>query len=112
MRLLAITPFLVLGIAFIWRLRDSTSASAPFAFTVVAKLFVWPLGIWLLATGRARAAWADCGMTLLIIGSWEMIGFDGMADYPHLLPILSAEKQEDGYSVVADLLATGLDNLA
>ncbi len=112
-RLLAITPFIVLGIALMWRLRDSASASAPFAFTVVAKLFVWPLGIWMLATGRARAAWAAVALTaMLIIGSWAMIGFVGMADYSHLLGILSDEKQEDGYSVVAAASAVGIDGLA
>jgi hypothetical protein len=108
-RLGAITPLLVLGVALLWRLRDSSSAAVPFALVVVAKVFFWPLGIWLLATRRIRAAgWAVAITIGLVLTSWALIGFAGLAEYPELLSVLARVEQADGYSVVAAALAAGL----
>ena len=53
---------------------------------VAAKLFVWPLVVWLLLTRRFRAAaWAAGSAVVLVLGAWALIGFEGLRDYPTLL---------------------------
>ncbi len=109
-RLGAITPLLALGLALVWRWRGQVRAAIPFGLIVMAKLFLWPLGVWLLATGRLRAAWR--GAALAIGASalgWAAIGFAGLADYPRLLSVLAEEEQHRGYSPVAAGMALGLD---
>ena len=57
-RIAHLTPLLCLLAAVVWRYRDRPVA-AGFAARHCAgglKFFLWPLGVWLLATGRARAA--------------------------------------------------------
>lgn len=108
-RLGAITPLLVLGVALVWRFRDSTYAAVPFALVVVAKVFFWPLGIWLLATRRVRAVGIAVVLTLgLVLASWAVIGFAGMKEYPELLSVLARVEQADGYSVVAAAMSAGM----
>jgi len=77
-RLGALTPLLALGLALTWRWRDQARAAVPLALIAVAKLFLWPLAIWLIATGRFRVAWR--GAALAVGASalgWAAIGFDG-----------------------------------
>jgi hypothetical protein len=101
----AITPFLMLGVAAAWRFRDAPGrAGATAALAAGAKLFLWPLGVWLLVTGRLRAT----GVTLvalagLLVGGWAVIGFRGLSSYPRLLHALSLAEQGTGYGA-ADLL--------
>ncbi len=102
-RLGTFTPFLLLGLAVAWRYRNRTAAVAPvLAAVIVAKLFLWPLLVWLVLTRRFRAAL----LTVTIAGfvtfaSWAAIGFSGLADYPGLLSSLSASVQGKGWSIVA-----------
>jgi hypothetical protein len=56
---------------------------------VAAKLFVWPLLVWLILTRRFRAAaLAALSAVVLVIGAWALIGFEGMRDYPKLLRVV------------------------
>jgi alpha-1,2-mannosyltransferase len=108
-RLGALTPLLALGLALVWRWREQTRAAVPLALIVVAKLFLWPLGVWLVATGRTRVALR--GALLAIVASalgWAVIGLAGLADYPKLLQVLASEEQSRGYSLVAGGMALGL----
>ena len=107
-RLGALTPLLALGLALVWRWREQARAAIPLALIVVAKLFLWPLGVWLVATGRTRIAVR--GALLALVASalgWAVIGFAGLADYPQLLQVLASEEQSRGYSLVAGGLALG-----
>ena len=108
-RLGALTPLLALGIALAWRWRDRTRSAIPLAFVIVAKLFLWPLGVWLLATGRVRVALRTAlyGLAASAI-AWAAIGFAGLSDYPRLLRVLASAEQARGYSPVSALLALGL----
>ena len=108
-RLGALTPLLALGLALAWRWRAHARAAIPLALIVVAKLFLWPLAVWLVATGRFRIAWR--GAALAVGASalgWAIIGFAGLADYPELLRVLADAEQGRGYSLVAAGLALGL----
>ena len=55
-----LTILLVLLVALAWRYRDEARlAGLALGVAVAAKLFVWPLVVWLLLTRRFRAAaWA------------------------------------------------------
>ena len=99
----ALTSFLLLGAAAAWRYRGETAVAAVVvALTAVLKLFLWPLVIWLLATRRWRSAAASVGVgTLLLFGSWAVIGFAGLRSYPTLLHVLERIEAPASYSVVA-----------
>ena len=105
----ALTSFLLLGGALAWRYRDNPGVAAvATAFTAVLKLFLWPLGIWLLVTRRWRAA-AICTAVgaVLILGGWAVIGFAGLGSYPTLVHVLERVESPDSYSAIALLGASG-----
>jgi hypothetical protein len=97
----ALTPFLVLGAAASWRYRDRASATATAAaVTAAAKLFLWPLLVWVVATRRLRAAALAAVIALvLVLSGWAVIGFAGLTSYPHLLHVLSDVEARQSYSL-------------
>jgi alpha-1,2-mannosyltransferase len=105
----ALTSFLLLGAALAWRYRDNAVIVAlATSFTAVLKLFLWPLGVWLLATRRWRAAVICVGVTLvLLLGGWAVIGFAGLRSYPTTLHLLEQVESSEAYSVVALLGLSG-----
>jgi hypothetical protein len=112
-RLGALTPLLALGLALVWHWRTQARAAIPFALIVVAKLFLWPLGVWLLATGRIRIALRAAALALVASAlGWLAIGFAGLGDYPKLLSVLADGEQQRGYSLVSGGLALGLGPVA
>src|SRR5215470_2057893 len=63
----ALSSALLLGIAVAWRYRDRPYVAAPVtALTAVAKLFAWPLFVWLLATRRLRTAVAASAVAVVL----------------------------------------------
>jgi hypothetical protein len=106
----ALTPLLVLGAGLAWRHRNSLTAPAlSVAAVVSAKLFPWPLGFWLVATRRFRAAALAAAFAIVgTFAAWAVIGFDGMTGYPHMLANLSFINEAAGVSPVAGLLAVGV----
>ena len=82
-----LTVLLVLPLALAWRYRDrAAGAGIAVGAAVAAKLFVWPLVVWLLLTRRFRAAaWAAGSAVVLVLGAWALLGFQGLRDYPSLL---------------------------
>jgi putative effector of murein hydrolase LrgA (UPF0299 family) len=105
----ALTSFLLLGAALAWRYRDKAwVAAAATAFTAVLKLFLWPLGVWLLATRRWRAAVLCAGLgALLLLGGWAVIDFTGLRSYPTLVHVLEQVEAPVSYSTVALLGLSG-----
>jgi hypothetical protein len=104
---------LAFALAVCWRYR---SAIWPPAFAlglaVSAKLLLWPIFVWMLATRRVRATvWAvliGLGTTL---GAWALIGFDGLSGYPDLLRRLSEIQAERSYSIVGMTATLGLGEI-
>jgi hypothetical protein len=82
-----LTVALILLVALAWRFRGTAAvAGLAVGVAIAAKLFAWPLVVWLLLTRRFRAAaWAVASSAALVVGAWAAIGFDGLADYPSLL---------------------------
>jgi alpha-1,2-mannosyltransferase len=105
----AISSALLLGVAAAWRYRDRRFVTAAVtAVTAVAKVFVWPLFVWLLATRRLRTAlWAAGLSVFLLIGGWAVIGFAGLGGYPHLLRVLTKVDAAQSYSLAGLLRVDG-----
>jgi len=106
----SISPLIALAAAAMWRFRDRRyTAALLLAATLVAKLFVWPLAIWLLLTRRWRTAAIGAGIALVVtVAAWAPIGIGEIRHYPHLLSVLSQAEQAESFSVVAFGLAAGL----
>ena len=83
----ALGSLLTLCVALAWRWRNSLWRAAPFlAVAVVAKLFLWPLLVWLVATRRVKTAGATVAIGVGATAvAWAAIGFGGLREYPHLL---------------------------
>jgi alpha-1,2-mannosyltransferase len=112
-RLGAITPLLALALALAWKHRDRAHSAIPLAFAVVAKLFLWPLLVWLVATGRLRIAVRTVAYAVVATAlAWIAIRLAGLADYPALIRVLSTVEQGRGYSLVSAGLALGMGTLA
>jgi len=97
------SPLLALGVAVAWRYRDrALVAGAAVGAVTVAKLFLWPLALWLLCTRRYRAAAvAIGGAAATTLGAWAAIGFAGLHEYPALLARLTGLAGPNSYSLYA-----------
>jgi glycosyl transferase family 87 len=105
----AVTSFLLLGVSLAWRYRaNAVVAGVAAAFAALLKLFLWPLGIWLLVTRRWRAAFV-CAVTgvLLLVGGWAVIDFAGLRSYPTTLHLLQQVETPASYSTIALLGLSG-----
>jgi alpha-1,2-mannosyltransferase len=114
----AVTPFLLVGAAAVWRYRDRpVAAGCLAAITGITKLFLWPLGLWLLVTRRLRGAAVCVAVAVgVLLAGWAVIGFAGFRGYPHLLSVLTRVEQHASYSPLAfahlGQAATGAVSLA
>ena len=104
-----ISPELVLGCAALWRFRSRVVvAGLLLAALVVFKLYLWPLGVWLLVTRRLRSAVWSVGIAVAAaVGGWAAIGFSGLQSYPHLLGRLTALVADHSYSPYALVRSLG-----
>jgi Glycosyltransferase family 87 len=113
-RLGAISILLTLGTALAWRYRDHAYlGAAAVAAIVAAKLFLWPLALWLAVTGRVRQAALAAGAALgVTFASWAVIGFQGLRDYGAMLETLSDVVGPKSYSLAALSRGLGLSESA
>jgi hypothetical protein len=105
-----LSPLLLLGAAVIWRWRDRMlPPAAAFAAVIVGKLFLWPIGVWMLAARRGRAL--GLGVALAIVGllaAWAAIDFAGFTEYPRMLMDIAEIGGGRGCSLVALLTSIGI----
>jgi alpha-1,2-mannosyltransferase len=94
---------LALGLAVAWRYRDKRwLAPIVIAALVAAKVFLWPLLFWLIATRRGLAGVRALALAIAaVLGSWALIGFAGLTSYPTLLSELARLLQSKSYSTMA-----------
>jgi hypothetical protein len=106
------TPLLALGAAVAWRYRDRRwIAATAIVMVVVTKIFLWPLAIWLVATRRYRTASTTAVLgTVVLFGSWGILGFSGLRDYPNRLGHIAGLEQEKSYSAFALFRSLGLSS--
>src|SRR5437868_9329024 len=99
----AISAFLVLGCAALCRYRDRAYVAGTIvAALVVFKLYLWPLGVWLLVTKRWRATATSVALAAAsTLAGWALIGFAGFRGYPHVLGRLTELVGPNSYSPYA-----------
>jgi hypothetical protein len=104
---------LAFAVAVAWRYRNEVWRPAwALGLAVSAKLLMWPLFVWMLATRRLRATVYALvlGATVTLV-AWAIIGFDGLTGYPDLLERLSEIQAERSYSIVGMAATAGLGDL-
>ena len=106
----SITSLLALGLAVVWRYRDSRRAApVTLAALIAAKIFLWPVLVWLGASRRWLTGVRALGLAMAALFlSWALIGFAGLGSYLRLLDELSRLEQWKSYSAVALGMALGL----
>jgi alpha-1,2-mannosyltransferase len=95
----SIGPFLLLLCALGWRFRNRTVAGVPLAVAAAAKLFLWPLLVWLLVTRRFRAFAFSLATIGAILALWAGIDSGGMGRYPQTVRLLNEVQRWKSYSV-------------
>jgi len=105
----SVTIFLALGAALAWRFRDRMFvSSASVGATLAVKTILWPLAVWLAATRRVAASLLSFVVAgVLVVGSWAVIGFTGMADYPDVVRRLQKTVELDSYTAYVVALDAG-----
>ena len=106
-----LTAFLCLLIALAWRYREHAGApGAAIGVAVAIKFFVWPVGVWLAAIGKAREALlaaAIAGASLLLV-----LPFTGLDEYVRTLLDLGRTFDQDSTSVFGFLAQIGVPDTA
>ena len=105
-----LSPLLLLATAIAWRYRNTRLlVAASLVGAIVTKIFLWPLFIWLVATRRFRTAAVTVGLGIVtVFGSWAILGFDGLREYPHRISRVAGLEQDRSYSPFSLARALGL----
>ena len=105
----SVSAFLALGAALLWKFRDRRVVAALLVGTiVVAKLYLWPLLVWLVAIKRGRTAALGAATAAgLALAGWAITGFAGLTEYPHRVSSVAALEQGQSYSPIALALSLG-----
>ena len=98
-----VTLPLALIIALAWRHRDRPLVAGLLTAAAISiKPFVWPLGLWLLATRRWKAAaWTLASGLVINLVSWWILGYDQIGQYLHLSAKDTDALWKGGYSMLA-----------
>ena len=104
-----ITLLLVLGLAVAWHYRDrAVAAGAVIGLLISVKLFLLPIGLWLLATRRyAALTWAAVITLVLNASAWSVLGFGEASRYVRLLGAFTPGAERRGYSLISLLIHQG-----
>ena len=101
---------LALALALVWRYRERVwPPAASLGLSVSAKLVLWPMFVWMIATRRVRASIAAIAIGVAVtLAAWAVIGFAGFGSYPDLVRRLSEIQAENSYSLVGMASTAGL----
>jgi hypothetical protein len=101
-----LTPFVCLVAAIAWRTRDSgLRPGLVVGIGVAVKLLVWPLVVWLAATGKKAAALAG-----VLVGAGSLVlvvPFTGLHTYVDALLRLGPAFDQDSYTVFGLVVQAG-----
>jgi hypothetical protein len=106
---------LAFAAAVTWRYRRRVWPPAlAVGLGVSAKLLMWPLLVWTVATKRVRTTVYACLIGVVVTSAaWAAIGFAGLTGYPDLLERLSEIQSERSYSIVGMAATVGIpDSIA
>jgi hypothetical protein len=95
-----VAPFLALATALAWRYRDQVVVgAAAVGVAIAAKIFLWPLVVWLVATRRFRRAAEACAVGVVaVVLPWAALGFTDLRRYPLILQRLFSAEGETSWS--------------
>jgi hypothetical protein len=101
---------LVAGLALVWRYRERTVVVALLVTVLISvKPIMLPLGLWLLAMRRYRAAAHALAFGLLLnLLAWTVIGWGAISHWLDLLSLQSRVMYRSGYSVISLLAHLGV----
>ena len=103
MRVAHLTPLLCLLVAVAWKYRDrQLPAGIAVGLAGAVKFFLWPIGVWMVATGRARAA--VVAAVLAAASILLVLPFTGLDDYFRTLLDLGRTFDQDSYSLFGLLM--------
>ena len=96
----AFGPLLALGLALAWKHRDRTRVVAPvLALVIVVKLFLWPVGFWLLATRRFTSLAWTMGLTAaFFLLPFLPLGLGTLRHYLQVLRVLDKTYGQVSYT--------------
>jgi hypothetical protein len=77
----------------------------PLALAAAAKLFLWPLLVWLLITRRFRAFAASLATIGVILAFWASIDVGGLHRYPQTVRLLNDVQRWKSYSLQSLLIS-------
>ena len=104
---------MLVALALVWRYRDRDGGPVALAVVVATKLFLWPVGMWLILTRRWRAAViAAVAGAVLIVLPWAVLGFAGLATYPDMLRQLTDQEGGSSYALTSLVSALRLPAVA
>jgi hypothetical protein len=103
----SIGPLLILALAAAWRFRDRAVAGALLALAAAAKMFLWPVLVWLVVTRRIRGLAAAAATVGAILGLWALIDLHGLREYPTTLHVLDQVERWKSYSPESLVIALG-----
>jgi hypothetical protein len=105
-----VSLLVTLALALVWSWRDRRRRVAIVVGVVVAtRLFLWPLLVWLLITGRRRAAFESLLASLVVTAiGWAVVAFRRIGDFIELVRENASEYADDGVSVAAVAANLGL----
>ena len=102
---------ITLLVALMWRYRARAAvAGVALGYAIAVKFFVWPIAVWLFATGKRTAALVAAGVAALSV--LLMIPFTDLSDYVDLIQKLRREFEHDVYTPFALLTDLGAPDTA
>lgn len=109
-----LTSILTLGTAIMWRWRAKPSVQGIVLGVVVTlKVFIWPLGLWLLFTRRFLAVgWALGTVVVINTAAFAVVGFDRLDGYRRVTTEITKIMESRGYSIASVVLHVGGDRTA
>jgi hypothetical protein len=99
-----------LGVALLWRWRArALPAAAVVGLMIVAKMFLWPLALWLAATRRWRAVaiMVAVGVLASAVAWIAVIDLDAISRFPTLVRETIEDNATKPYTLVAVLTELG-----
>lgn len=109
-RLGTLMPLLMLLLALLWRYRErATRAACLAAIVALAKVFLFPVLVWLAATRRFRAAALGTALAAgMCVLAWLPLELSSAISYPALLHALASFEDTFSYSLTSFGLGVGL----
>ncbi|MGN6608649.1 MAG: glycosyltransferase 87 family protein [Jatrophihabitans sp.] len=99
--------FLLLALAWRFRRRPAVLVTA-LAAAIIAKLFLLPMLVWLIGSGRRRSAASTAGLVLAGVVAGCAFAEQSLGTYEHLVNALSAHESTHSSSLVALLASIGI----